>query len=153
MIQVFRPVVFTSNISFTIHSILTILLLFVFVPGGETGQCGWLSISLPKVSKLSLVAVGAFTITTKKKSCPSTSSPSQWVLEEKWVSVDGFLSACPKYPSLLMDLWSQPVQCHYHQQSCSGSSLQMPQMCQDPLMDEGRFPKSSEMEDRPWRAM
>ena len=27
------------------------------------------------------------------------------------------------------------------------------QMYQDPLMEEGRFPKSSEMEDRPWRGM
>ena len=27
------------------------------------------------------------------------------------------------------------------------------QMYQDPLMEEGRFPKSSEMEDQPWRGM
>ena len=38
-------------------------------------------------------------------------------------------SACPKYPSSLLDLWSQLVQCPYHQQSRSCSSLQMSSRC------------------------
>ena len=121
MIRIFQPVVLTITTS-TSPSILTwpssSSSHCMFDPGGEMGQCGWLSISLPKVSKLSLVAVRAFTITTKKKSCPSTSSPSQWVLEEKWVSVDGFLSACPKY---LIYLIFGRSQCY--QQPCSCSSF------------------------------
>ena len=74
---------------------------------GEKGQCGWLSISLPKVSKLFAFCCSQhlhhhlfYPVHNNLEGSSAHQPPVnlQCVLEEKRVSVDSFLSACPKYP-------------------------------------------------------
>ena len=79
------------------------------------GQCGWLPISLPKVSILLWdlwlqPSPSSFIYPVhNKEGSPAQQPPvlNVDVLEEKRVRVGGFFPACPKYPNLLLDLWSQ----------------------------------------------
>ena len=108
MIQVFRPVVFTSNISFTIHSILTILLLFRVCSWRRNGSV-WMAFHQPAQSIQIVFGCSQSLHNHNQEEVLSIN------LQSISVGPGGEMGQCRWLPislpkvSNLFDLWSQPV--------------------------------------------